>query len=60
MQAQATRRDQEDRLHPLRRACPNRSYRISQPHQGGEGPYSRSNVGAHPWHEAEGLEGGVS
>jgi hypothetical protein len=59
MRAQATRRDQEDRPHPLRRACPDQSYHISQPHQEGEGPYSCSKVGVHPWHEAEGLQGGV-
>jgi hypothetical protein len=59
MRAQATRRDQEDRPHPLRRVCPDRSYRISQPRQG-ERPYSCSKVGAHPWHEAEGLQGGVT
>jgi hypothetical protein len=44
----------------LRRACPDRSYRISQPRQRGEGPYSCSKVGAHLWHEAEGLQGGVA
>jgi hypothetical protein len=60
MRAQATRRDQEDRLHPFRRACPDWSYRISQPRQRGEGPYSRSKVGAHLWHEPEGLQGGVA
>jgi hypothetical protein len=60
MRAQATRRDQEDRSHPLWRACPDRSYRISQPRQEGERPYSCSKVGAHPWHEAEGLQGGVA
>jgi hypothetical protein len=60
MRAQATRRDQEDRPHPLRRACPDQSYRISQPHQEGEGPYARSKVGAHPRHEAERLKGGVA
>jgi hypothetical protein len=32
----------------------------SQLRQKGEGPYSRSKVGAHPWHEAEGLQGGVA
>jgi hypothetical protein len=37
-----------------------RSYRFSQPCRRGEGPYSRSKVGAHPWHEAEGLHGGVA
>jgi hypothetical protein len=31
MRAQATRGDQEDRLHPLRRVCPDRRNRISQP-----------------------------
>jgi hypothetical protein len=60
MRAQATRGDQEDRLHPLRRACPDWSYHISQPRQGGERPYSRSKVGAHPRHEGEGLQGGVA
>jgi hypothetical protein len=44
----------------LRRACPDRSYRISQPRQRGECPYSRLKVGAHPRHEAEGLQGGVA
>jgi hypothetical protein len=28
--------------------------------QGGEGLYSRSKVGEHPRHEAEGLQGGVA
>jgi hypothetical protein len=51
---------QEDHPHPLRRACPDRSYCISQPHQGGEGPYSRLKVGTHPRHEAEGLQEGVT
>jgi hypothetical protein len=60
MRAQATRRDQEDHPHPLKRACPDRSYRISQPRQEGEHPSSRSKVGAHPWHEAERLQGGVA
>jgi hypothetical protein len=60
MRAQATPGDQEDRPHPLWRACPDRSYRISQTHQGGEGPYSRSKVGTHPRHEEEGLQGGVA
>jgi hypothetical protein len=60
MRAQATCGDQEDRPHPLRRACPNRSNRISPPHQGGEGPYSRSKVGAHLRHEEEGLQEGVA
>jgi hypothetical protein len=60
MRAQATRGDQEDRPHPLRRACPDRSYRISLPRQGGEGSYSRSKVGAHLRHEEEGLQGGVA
>jgi hypothetical protein len=46
MRAQATHGGQEDRPRPLQRACPDRSYRISQPHQGGEGPYSCSTVGA--------------
>jgi hypothetical protein len=55
MRAQVTRGDQEDHPHPLWRACPDRSYRISQPRQGREGPYSRSKVGAHPRHEEEGL-----
>jgi hypothetical protein len=58
MRAQSTRGDQEDRPHPLRRACPDRSNHISQPRKGGEGPYSRSKVGAHPRHEEEGLQGG--
>jgi hypothetical protein len=31
MQAQATRRDQEDRPHPLQMACPDRSYRSRNP-----------------------------
>jgi hypothetical protein len=57
MRAQATRRDQEDRPHPLLRACPDRSYHISQPHRRGEGSYSHLKVSAHPWHEAEGLQG---
>jgi hypothetical protein len=60
MRAQATRRDQEDRSHPLWRACPNRSYRISQLRREGERPYYRLKVGAHPRHEAEGLQGGVA
>jgi hypothetical protein len=60
MRAQTTRRDQEDRPHLLRRACPDQSYRISQPRQRGEGSYSRLKVGAHLWHEAEGLQGGVA
>jgi hypothetical protein len=60
MRAQATRGDQEDRPHPLRRACPDRSNRISPPHQRGEGPYSCSKVGTHPRHEEEGLQGGVA
>jgi hypothetical protein len=30
------------------------------PHQGGEGSYSRSKVSAHPRHEEEGLKGGVA
>jgi hypothetical protein len=52
--------DQEDRPHPLRRACPDQIYRISQPRQRGERPYSRSKVVVHPRHEAEGLQGGVA
>jgi hypothetical protein len=60
MRAQATRGDQEDRPHPLRRACIDWSYRISQPRQRGECPYSRSKVGTHPRHEAEGLQGGAA
>jgi hypothetical protein len=60
MRAQATRGHQEDRPHPLRRACPDRSYRISQPRQRGERPYSRAKVAAHPRHEEEGLQGGVA
>jgi hypothetical protein len=60
MRPQATHGDQEDRPHPLRRACPDRSNRISQPYQRGEGPYSRSKVGAHSRHEEEGLQGGVA
>jgi hypothetical protein len=44
----------------LRRACPDQSYHISQPRQGGEGPYSRLKVDAHLRHEAEGLQGGVA
>jgi hypothetical protein len=59
MRAQATRRDQEDHPHPLRRACPEQSYHFSQPRQRGEGPYSRSKVGVQPWHEVEGLQRGV-
>jgi hypothetical protein len=42
MRAQATQGDHEDRSHPLRRACPDRSYRISQPRQGEEGPLMRT------------------
>jgi hypothetical protein len=60
MRAQATRLDQEDRPHPLQRVCPDRSYHISQLRRRGEGPYSRSKVGTHPRHEAEGLQGGVA
>jgi hypothetical protein len=60
MRAQATRRDQEDRPHPLRRVCPDWSYCISQPRRRREGPYARSKVGAHPRHEAERLQGGVA
>jgi hypothetical protein len=60
MQAQATRGDQEDCPHPLRRVCPDLSYRTSQPRQRGERPYSRSKVGTHPWHEAEGLQEDVA
>jgi hypothetical protein len=59
MRAQATRRDQEEHSHPLRRACPDQSNHISQPRQRGEGPYSHSKVGARPRHEEEGLQGGV-
>jgi hypothetical protein len=44
MRAQATHGDQEDRPHPLRRACPDRSNHNSLPRQGGEGPYSRSKA----------------
>jgi hypothetical protein len=44
----------------LRRACSDRSNRISLPLQGGVGPYSRSKVGTHPRHEEEGLQGGVA
>jgi hypothetical protein len=44
MRAQATRRDQEDRPHPLRRACPDRSYRISQPRRRREGPSVRRSA----------------
>jgi hypothetical protein len=44
MRAQATRRDQEDRPHPLRRACPDRSHRISQLHQG-DGDDGNNNDG---------------
>jgi hypothetical protein len=44
----------------LRRACPDRSNRISLPHQGGEGPYSCLKVGVHPRHEEEGLQGCVA
>jgi hypothetical protein len=60
MRALSTHGDQEDRPHPLWRACPNRSNRISLPRQEGEGFYSRSMVGAHPRHEKEGLQGGVT
>jgi hypothetical protein len=60
MRAQATHGDQEDRPHPLRRVCPDRSNRISLPRQGGEGPHSHSKVGVHPRHEEEGLQGGVT
>jgi hypothetical protein len=60
MRAKATHGDQEDRPHPLRRACPDRGNCISPPRQGGEGPYSRSKVGAHLRHEEEGLQGGVA
>jgi hypothetical protein len=52
MRPQATRGDQEDCPHPLRRACPDRSYRISQPRQRGECLYSHSKVSMHPRHEA--------
>jgi hypothetical protein len=55
MRAQATYRDQVDCPHPLRRACPNWRYCISQPRRRREGPYTRSKVGAHPRHEAEKL-----
>jgi hypothetical protein len=58
MRAQATHGDQEDRPHPLRSS--DWSNRISLPCQEGEGPYSRSKVGAHPRHEEEGLQGGVA
>jgi hypothetical protein len=60
MRAQATRRDQEDRLHPLRRACPDRSYRTSQLCREGEHPSSRSKIGTHSWHEVERLQGSVA
>ena len=60
MRAQATYGDQEDRPHPLRRACLDRGNRISPPRQGGEGLYTRSKVGVHPSHEEEGLQGGVA
>jgi hypothetical protein len=60
MRAQATRGAQEDRPHPLRRACPDRINRISPPRQREEGSYSHSKVGAHPRHEEEGLQGGVA
>jgi hypothetical protein len=60
MRAQATRRDQEDRPHPLRRACPDRSYCISQPRRRREGSYAHSKVGAHLRHEEERLQGGVT
>jgi hypothetical protein len=60
MRSQANCRDQEDRPHPLWRACPGRSYRISQPRRRREGPYAHSKVGAHPRHEAEVLQGGVA
>jgi hypothetical protein len=46
--------------HTLRRACPDRSYRISQPRRRREGPYARSKVGTHPRHEAQRLQGGVA
>jgi hypothetical protein len=39
----------------LGRACPDRSYHISQTRRR-EGSYSRSKVGAHPRHEAEGYK----
>jgi hypothetical protein len=60
MRAQATRHDQEDRPHPLRRECPDRSYHISQPRRRREGSYARSKVSMHPRHEVEGLQGGVT
>jgi hypothetical protein len=60
MRAQATHGDQEDRSHLLKRACPDRGNLISLPHQGGDGLYSHSKVGAHPRHEEEGLQGGVT
>jgi hypothetical protein len=60
IRAQATHGDQEDHSHPLLRACPDRSNRISQPRQKGEGPYSRSKVSTHPRNEEEGLRGGVT
>jgi hypothetical protein len=58
MRAQATR--QEDRAHPLRRACPDQSSCISQPRRRREGPYARSKVGTHPRHEAQRLQVGVA
>jgi hypothetical protein len=60
MQAQATHGDQEDHPHLLRRACPDRTNRISPPRQGGEGLYSRSEVARHPRHEEEALQGDVA
>jgi hypothetical protein len=53
MRSQATCGDQKDHPHPLRRACLDWSNRISQPCKRGEGPYSRSKVGADPMHEEE-------
>jgi hypothetical protein len=47
MRAQATQRDQEDRPHPLRRACPDRSYHTSQLCREGKHPFSRSKVGTY-------------
>jgi hypothetical protein len=39
---------------------PTRAIASRNPVKGGEGPYSRSKVGAHLRHEAEGLQGGVA
>jgi hypothetical protein len=60
MRAQATRRDQEHRPHPLLRACPDRSNRISQPRRRRQGPYAHAKVGTHARHEAQRLQGGVA